>query len=244
MAAPVICAITGGRDRIPTLAECQYLRFYLEQRGCEELRHGDARGTDRTVAWWISARTSIKVTPWAATDYGSWEDVGGALGPIRNGKMLDGIKPDGDERGGVTHLCAFSGGRGTADCKRQAINRGCELEKIEPLTEPRIWNLHYNKRAKRLPYAPGELIVPFRHEDGSVGCGGEWTEPQIEEFGIKLRTELATESRRAETIRRSIQGYTCASWLGCWCWPNPCPLEAVVAVWRELNGKAEPLEEY
>jgi hypothetical protein len=56
----------------------------------------------------------------------NWKEHGKAAGPIRNGNMLD---EAGDE---PLLVIAFKGGRGTADCVRQAISRNMIVLEVKP----------------------------------------------------------------------------------------------------------------
>jgi hypothetical protein len=57
-----------------------------------------------------------------------WRVTGKGAGPIRNGLMLDILKPD--------LVVAFPGNRGTADCIRQAERRGITVQLVNPEVTP------------------------------------------------------------------------------------------------------------
>jgi hypothetical protein len=145
-----VAVVTGGRDRLPTLAELVRLIEILIERGATHVREGECKGTDKTVAAWLKARTSLVVEPWRAEDYGEWP----YCGHRRNEAMLDG---DGQDLFGVFEhppadfLVAFEGGPGTRHCIDAAKARAIPTVHIEPVAEPRIWNAHHGP-------APGPTV--------------------------------------------------------------------------------------
>lgn len=110
-------AITGGRDREPTKEEMsQFWLFWMELhaeavstgQGEPVLVHGDCRGTDRYVAEHVAGEGfKVEAFPVDHEIDGPWP----AAGPRRNRRMLE---------SGTDALIQFLGGRGTADCVRQA----------------------------------------------------------------------------------------------------------------------------
>lgn len=241
------CAITGGRDRHPTLVELAKAAQHLHPGAV--LRDGDCpTGTDRYTGKWASARCGTKRDPWPA----DWS-IGRKAGPLRNGLMLDGAGVP------VEKLIAFAGGRGTADCVKQARERGIEVVELEPVEEPRVWNRHHGR-----PVDPsGKLIGPL------VYVGGNSRDPSkasplanpfrlAREFG-ESRPEAADRILRAykrwlwsrldgpgrdpavvETIERIAEG----AYLVCSCWPargyegGPgCHAEIIVRAWRWMHGR-------
>lgn len=115
-------AITGGRDYKPTRRDVlTFLRIFREMGG-STLLHGDAMGVDRYVAAVVRAEMpEVAIEPFLA----NWKLYGKAAGPIRNRDML--ATADG--------LIAFPGGKGTADCVRQARSLGRPVREVA--TEPR-----------------------------------------------------------------------------------------------------------
>lgn len=84
-----------------------------------ELRHGACRGVDRIAEAWALAR-GVYAVPYVA----EWSEWGPSAGPRRNRIMLtDEPRP--------TRVIAFRGGRGTADCKRQARALGIGVVEID-----------------------------------------------------------------------------------------------------------------
>lgn len=99
--------VTGGRDFADAAAV--QLALLAALRPGDTLVHGGAAGADALCARW--ARThGYAVEAWPA----KWAEHGRAAGPRRNAAMLD---------AGARVLVAFPGGRGTADCVRQARRR-------------------------------------------------------------------------------------------------------------------------
>jgi hypothetical protein len=99
--------IAGGRDLQPDLV-ARWLNEHLT--GPLVVIHGDARGADQGAVIFGAGRA--EVIPFPA----DWEKHGRAAGAIRNRQMLVEGKPD--------LVIAFPGGRGTADCCKQAREHG------------------------------------------------------------------------------------------------------------------------
>lgn len=118
MCAFKLVAVTGGRSHRLTRHERRCLRVLLTD--CEEFRHGDCAGVDRQaamIAEGLGRLIEVKSYP------ADWECYGAAAGPIRNGRMLE----------GVDLLVAFPGGKGTKSCINIAKVRKitvCEIEGI------------------------------------------------------------------------------------------------------------------
>lgn len=108
--------VTGGRDFQDRDFVFQTLDSIID---VESLAVGDASGADQLAAEWASLR-GIPCKVFKA----DWETNGRAAGPIRNGLMLDTVRPD--------LVVAFPGGRGTADCVRQARAKGFEVLEVKP----------------------------------------------------------------------------------------------------------------
>lgn len=113
----IVIVVTGGRD----FADRGLLRRTLDrlhhEQGVAMVAHGDARGADKLADEWAKDRGVVRyVCP------ASWGLHGRKAGPIRNRQMLESAKPD--------LVVAFPGGKGTADCCRQAEAMGFIVEKI------------------------------------------------------------------------------------------------------------------
>lgn len=108
-------AVTGGRD----FTDHQLIRRVLT----EELRPscvlvGDCpTGVDRYVRI-VAVGSGIACAVWQA----AWVKYGNPAGPIRNGSML--------RHGNPELLVAFQGGKGTADCVRQAVSLGIPVHHV------------------------------------------------------------------------------------------------------------------
>jgi len=81
--------------------------------------HGAARGADSEAMGWAQA-LDRKHLPMVA----DWRTHGKAAGPLRNARMIAEGKPD--------LVIAFPGGKGTADCVRQARAAGIEIIEVKP----------------------------------------------------------------------------------------------------------------
>lgn len=75
---------------------------------------GGARGVDEDARTWAK-HFGVQCETYAA----DWQTHGQAAGPIRNRKMLTESRPD--------WVLPFQGGRGTADCVRQAHELGIKV---------------------------------------------------------------------------------------------------------------------
>jgi len=239
MTRPIIAVVTGGRERTPTLAELVKATSILVERGATHVREGEARGTDKAVAAWLKARTSLTVEPWRAEDYGEWP----YCGPRRNEAMLDG---DGQDLFGVFEhppadfLVAFAGGVGTADCVNAARARGIKVEHIEPVAEPRIWNAHHGP-------APGPSIKvgrptplgnpwPLELREGETRADA--AAPALARYKSWLWSRISPSSRRFDRrVRASLEAITAEHYLVCTCWPLHCHAEVIVAAWRWLQAE-------
>lgn len=259
----MIVAITGGLDRTPTLAELERLDHVL---GCEieayrrpqpagltvlgatVVRHGDARGTDKSVAAYLRARRGLDIEPWPA----DWDGHGNSAGSIRNRAMLDGRHPDG-ERGRAQALIRFAGGRGTSDCCAAALERGIPVVEIEPVAEPRPWNRHHGEpkmhgsTAKDVPLAPtlycgrGTPVGnPFKLPSGFVRGGRAAAAVGV--LGQYRRWLAARITPGSADFDPAVVGYirslTQEHFAVCSCWPRHCHVEIVIAAWRWLRNEA------
>ena len=124
----MILIVTGGRD----FNDVAYLWRCLDEidggggivcvvEGASDDVTGPYVGADYWAHQWALARGR-------ATDrrHADWKKHGRAAGPIRNGSMLDDYPK--------ATLAVFNGGRGTADCARQAMKRGMKI--IDLMTSP------------------------------------------------------------------------------------------------------------
>lgn len=110
----VVC---GGRDYGDRDALFDALDAIHRESPITALAHGGAKGADALAGFW-AASSGI----WTEEFRADWDAHGRAAGPIRNGKMLREFKPD--------LVVAAPGGRGTADCCRQAMGMGIRVVQI------------------------------------------------------------------------------------------------------------------
>jgi hypothetical protein len=234
-----IAVVTGGRERLPTLAELVKLLDYLTSRGTTIVRHGDCDGTDKAVAAWLKARTALVVEPWPAEDYGDWPNCG----PRRNRAMLDG---DGQDLFGIfehppaSFVVAFDGDVGTLDCTSAATARALHVERVLPVLEPRIWNAHHGRPPgpafKVGRPAPLGNPDPLELREGETRA--EAAGPAIEQYKHWLWSRINPKSRYYDpSVRRSLESITAAHYLVCTCWPRHCHAEAIVEAWRWLQAE-------
>ena len=115
-AAPVglRLVVCGGRNYDCWDVMWGALNVIHSGRGIAAIIQGGARGADELARSWAKNR-NIPVETYPA----DWKQHGRAAGPIRNGVMLAESKPDG--------VVAFPGGRGTADCVKQAEAAGIKV---------------------------------------------------------------------------------------------------------------------
>jgi hypothetical protein len=234
-----IAVVTGGRDRLPTLAELVKLIEILTERGATHVREGECKGTDKTVAAWLKARTSLVVEPWRAEDYGEWP----YCGHRRNEAMLDG---DGQDLFGVFEhppadfLVAFEGGPGTRHCIDAAKARAIPTVHIESVAEPRIWNAHHGP-------APGPTVKvgrpaplgnpwPLELRDGETRADA--AAAALARYKAWLWSRVSPNSRNFDRrVRSSLEKITAEHYLVCTCWPLHCHAEVIIAAWRWLQAE-------
>lgn len=117
----MIVAVTGGRD----FDDREFIHFILDglhhSNRITTLRNGGASGVDLIAYGWARSR-QVPVQ----TFNPDWEQFGKRAGPDRNRRMLA-AEP---LCGGVV---AFPGGRGTADCVRQARRLGFPVFDVSSL---------------------------------------------------------------------------------------------------------------
>ncbi len=235
----MIAVVTGGHKRWPTLAELVKLIELLTVRGATHVREGEAPGTDKTVAAWLKARTSLVVEPWPAEDYGDWP----YCGPKRNEAMLDG---DGQDLFGIFEhppadfLVAFDGGVGTHDCIDAAKARGIPIEYVAPVAEPRIWNAHHGPPPgpafKVGRPAPLGNPWPLELRDGETRADA--AAAALARYKAWLWSRISPNSRNFDRrVRASLEAITDAHYLVCTCWPLHCHAEVIVAAWRWLQAE-------
>jgi hypothetical protein len=103
----MILLVCGGRDYEDGDFAFTVLDRIHTKRCITLIIEGGALGADRVARCWAISRSVPYVSCPA-----DWNKYGKRAGFIRNGTMLADHKPDG--------VCAFPGGRGTADMIRQA----------------------------------------------------------------------------------------------------------------------------
>jgi hypothetical protein len=243
-----IAVVTGGRDRIPTLAELLDIIVRLTKRGATTLRNGKCRGTDKAVAAFLRARTDLLIEDWPAEDYGSWP----SCGPRRNRAMLDGDGLDlfGEKARPPAHfLIALKGGVGTSDCCTAALGeRWLPIEWIPDVDEPRIWNsYHGDPPHKRDEPAPPQLVIarpeplgnpwPLELREGETRA--EAAGPALLRYKQWLWSRIKPGGRYFDPrVAAELGAITAEHYLVCTCWPRHCHGEVVLEAWRWLNRKA------
>ncbi len=111
-------AITGSRSGVPSELQWRALYRLAPELGTH-LLHGGAAGIDRTVA--ERARRS---TRWVVSEVpAGWTAYGGYAGPLRNSILVR----------AADLLVSFGGGRGTANCMRQALEHGTPVVDLSGL---------------------------------------------------------------------------------------------------------------
>jgi len=261
----MIVAVTGGRDRLLTLAELESLDHVLfggdvveaykrtsrtpadRGLGATVVRHGDCRGADKSVAAYLRARRDVEVEAWPA----DWKQHGKPAGMIRNRTMLRGQWSDADKRPDAEALVAFAGGRGTADCCDYAGVMGLTPIQIPRVDEPRPWNRHHGK-----PMMTGlDTPAPTLYCGRGTPVGNPWA---IEAKGLDRvkRAAVAGEilaryrrwlweriDERSKAYDRSVVEFilrlTPDHFAVCSCWPAHCHVEVVIAAWRWLTRARE-----
>lgn len=104
-------AFTGGRH----YSNRKLVELIVDSLGSVHCLVGDASGLDALVRdqYWPADEITVF--------HANWECHGKAAGPIRNREMLQ----------EADLLIAFPGGRGTADCIRQAKELGIPVLRVE-----------------------------------------------------------------------------------------------------------------
>lgn len=117
--------VCGGRDfgarGLNGWAEERFLNRVLDELHEKEpiglLVHGGADGADTLAGEWAAAR-GVDLTVY----YANWTGHAAGAGPRRNARMLAHARPD--------LVVAFRGGKGTADCVRQARAAGVRVMEV------------------------------------------------------------------------------------------------------------------
>jgi hypothetical protein len=110
----MIIVVTGGRDYRDEKKVFETLNKLHATKTVTLVVEGGASGADDLArAWALANGISVKTYP------AQWNEYGKLAGPIRNGQMLDEERPD--------LVVAFPGGRGTANCTKQARERGLKV---------------------------------------------------------------------------------------------------------------------
>ncbi|GAA0586821.1 DUF2493 domain-containing protein [Halomonas salifodinae] len=102
------CIICGGRDFDDWLLLKRKLDAILARQEVVEIVSGGAPGADALGERYAAERG------WPVRRFPADWSLGRRAGPLRNAEMV----------AYATHLVAFPGGRGTADCVRQAKEAG------------------------------------------------------------------------------------------------------------------------
>ena len=118
--------ITGGRDYTLTALDVAWLDALHAAHPFTEVLTGGAPGPNTSGHAWAMAR-GIDTAVYPA----NWTGDGWAAGPIRNRRMLAALL---GHRPRV--VLAFPGGRGTADCVRQARKAGVPVLRLGDTLPP------------------------------------------------------------------------------------------------------------
>lgn len=116
-----VVLVTGGRDYADRARVFSTLDRLDARMEVLAVRHGGATGADALADEWARTR-GIRREPYPVT-HEEWRWHGPSAGPIRNGRMVCT-----DPR--PVCVVAFPGGRGTADCVRQARRHGIPVWEI------------------------------------------------------------------------------------------------------------------
>lgn len=231
----MIGAVTGGRDRHPSLAELEAVAAELGPKAITKLRHGDCRGTDKTVDGFVRARALAELEVWPA----DWS-LGAQAGPLRNREMLGGaagddVFPPLRERADI--LLALEGGRGTRDCVRAAEDLGIPVLHIEPVAEPRPWNRHHGRPPGPSVYVGrgSPLGNPFKAQPREGETRAAASARILAHYGRWLRSRLSGSERDPQVIT-AIESLARETFVVCSCWPNHCHAEVIIRAWRWWQG--------
>ena len=115
----VVLIVTGGRN----FSDRVLVNLALDSaREPVALFHGAASGADTLASEWAQS-AGVPEQPFPVTKV-DWNTIGRRAGPKRNAKMLDAAFQLAVRMRADPVLVTFYGGRGTADCTRQARERG------------------------------------------------------------------------------------------------------------------------
>ncbi len=116
--APIIFAVTGGRDYINKKKVWDKLdKFWLKYR-FNFLLHGGASGVDSFADSWCDTKPGVQ----SLCARAHWSRDNKAAGPIRNG-MMGRLMP--------LRLVAFPGGNGTAHMRQVAERLGIKIINVK-----------------------------------------------------------------------------------------------------------------
>lgn len=121
MTGPVIL-VTGGREHSDPNAIHALVSRTLTEVAPAMVINGAAAGVDRWASLWCQHEPAQEVA--CPVHKSGWHFHGKAAGSIRNGLMVAMCKALGGS------VLAFPGGRGTADCVRQARAAGLEVVEV------------------------------------------------------------------------------------------------------------------
>lgn len=114
--------VTGGRGYL----DVDTLIDALESLDVAVLIHGGADGADFLAGTW-ARHSNVRAVVFRA----AWREHGRAAGPIRNGRMIaETVATIAPAYGATPVVVAFPGGRGTADCVRQAKAAGVPVWEV------------------------------------------------------------------------------------------------------------------
>jgi len=119
----MIVLVTGGREYQNPRELKAALDHFHGIHNFTYLVHGDARGADQMAHRWAK-KNGVQPVAFEAL----WDVEGDDSGTLRNGRMIAFSNPD--------LVIAFSGGRGTANCMRQAHAKGIPIEDVEDYQFP------------------------------------------------------------------------------------------------------------
>ncbi|WP_353653849.1 DUF2493 domain-containing protein [Halomonas sp. S3-1-1] len=111
------CIIAGGRAFNDYALMKRKLDAIFANQSCVEIVSGGASGADSLGERYAQERG------WPMKRFPADWDLGRRAGPLRNAQMV----------AYATHLVAFPGGRGTADCVNQARGAGLLVRVIREL---------------------------------------------------------------------------------------------------------------
>jgi hypothetical protein len=121
--------ITGGRDHAVTRKDLEWVADCIVHLGITTVLHGacptgadqivGAKGNLARIREYCQDAYAFTVWPFPITPH-EWRCLGNRAGPLRNGQMVARCRAE-------DYCLAFPGGRGTADCVRQATQHGLTI---------------------------------------------------------------------------------------------------------------------